>query len=62
MNEEAAIMTAWSMKISGRMSRGRQRIRWRNGGHRRITELGLTEEDAFDRVRWKRYIKEVDPT
>ena len=55
MKEEDAVRKACIMSVIGRRSRGRQKIRWKDGEERTLMELGLTQ-DAFDSVQWRRYI------
>ena len=53
MDENKMVKRAWNEPVRGRRSRGRQRIRWRDGVESRMRELGLTEEDANNREKWR---------
>lgn len=59
--EDNPVKKAWREPIKGKRSRGRQRIRWRDGVERDMRELNLTEGDAQDRVLWRQRIQVADP-
>ena len=41
---------------------GRQRIRWKDVLTRDMNKLGLQEEDAMKKKRWKKFTRAGDPT
>ena len=48
------IKQAWEEPVKGKRSRGRQLKRWKDGLSERLEELGLREQNAKDRQRWRR--------
>ena len=60
-NEKEVIRQAWEEPIKGKRSRGRQLKRWKDGLRERLEELGLKEQDAQDRQKWRRGIVATDP-
>lgn len=59
-DEEEPVKKAMIMPVTGR-SVGRQVKRWKDVVERDIHELGLQEEEALDRSRWKKITREADP-
>lgn len=55
------VKKAMMMQVTGRRSVGRQRIRWRDVVGRDMNNLGIQEEDAMDRNRWRRITRAADP-
>ncbi len=51
---------AWEKPRRGKRSRGGQLKRWKDGLSERLEELGLMEQDAKDRQRWRRGIMATD--
>ena len=47
------------MKVSGRRRRGRPKRRWLNNISNDLSDRG---EEAQDRVKWRRLIRNIDPT
>ena len=60
-NEEEVVRQAWEVPIKGKRSKGRQLKRWKDGLRERLEELGLKEQDAQDRQKWRRGIVATDP-
>ena len=58
--KEDVVKQAWEEPVRGKRSRGRQLKRWKDGLRERLEELGLREQDAKDRQRWKRGIMATD--
>ena len=50
------------MEIPGRRGRGRPKRRWMDVVNEDLREKRLTEEDALDRSRWRKAVRNVDPT
>ena len=61
MADDNPVKTAWERPVEGRRSRGRQRIRWRDGIERDMRQLNLVEGDATDRRLWRQRIRAADP-
>ena len=59
--EEHPIKRAWQSQVKGRRTRGRQKLRWKDGLETEMRKLGLTEQDAVDRKRWRRLVKGANP-
>ena len=55
------IKTAYEMKVIGKRSRGRQKIRCSDCLSKDLKGRKLKEEDAMDRERWRKKIKMPDP-
>ena len=47
--------------VTGRRSRGRQKMRWMDNVRHDLQELKLTEDDALDRDLWRSRIRVADP-
>ena len=60
-NEEEVVRQAWEEPIKGKRSRGRQLKRWKDKLRERLEELGLKEQDAQDKQKWRRGIVATDP-
>ena len=54
--------TAMAMKIQGRRKRGRPKRRWLDKVKDDIKEKGLSGEEVFDRVTWRRVSSYNNPT
>ena len=59
--EEDPTKRAKDMPVRGRRSVGRQRIRWIDVVRRDMSEVGLEEEDVWDRNKWRRMTRAADP-
>ena len=59
--EDHPVREVMDMAVTGRRSVGRQRIRWRDVVRRDMEDLDLREDDAFDRVAWRRKTRAADP-
>ena len=60
--EADPIKKAFAEKVTGKRSRGRQRIRWSDIVERDMKKIGAKIEDCQDRVKWKRLSRAADPT
>ena len=49
------------MEVQGRRRPGRPRRRWMDSVKEDLSERGLTGEEVYDRKRWKRLTRSVDP-
>jgi len=56
-DEDDAQRKALSIKLEGQRKKGRPRKTWRRQVEKAIGGIGLREEDAFDRARWRNGIK-----
>ena len=56
-DEDDAQRKALSIKLEGQRKKGRPRKTWRRQVEKVIGGIGLREEDAFDRARWRNGIK-----
>ena len=61
MDDEEGVKKTLEEPVRGRRSRGRQRIRWRDKVKDDMERRGLVEEDAFDKNRWRRYVRQPTP-
>ena len=61
MDDEESVKRALVEPDRGRRSKGKQRIRWRDKVRDDMERRGLVEEDAFDRNRWRRHIRQLTP-
>ena len=59
--EASTIQKALDKPISGKRSRGRQKLRWRDVVRSDLEIRGLSEEDAKIKRGWRRKIKTADP-
>ena len=50
------------MELPGRRKRGRPKRRYMDTISEDMRDLGLTEEDAMDRLKWRQVIRCGDPT
>ena len=50
-----------NMEVDGRRRRGRPKFRWKDRIHEDLREKGLNEDDAQDRIRWRRLVRNSDP-
>ncbi len=62
MQEANPVKVAWRNEVEGRRTRGRQRMRWRDGVQRDMEQLDLEEQDAQDRSYWRQHIRAADPS
>ena len=53
---------AMVMKVQGRRKRGRPKRRWLDKVKDDIKEKGLSADDVYDRVPWRRMSSYIDPT
>ena len=60
-SEDEVVRQTWEVPVKGERSRGRQSMRWSDGLRKRLEELGLKEEDAQDRKKWRSRIQAADP-
>ncbi|KAH9401136.1 hypothetical protein TYRP_002727 [Tyrophagus putrescentiae] len=59
---DSIIGSAWTLEVGGWRGQGRPKIRWYKDNVRKdMVKIGATEEDAMDRVKWRRMIKAADP-
>ncbi|KAH9396360.1 hypothetical protein TYRP_019762 [Tyrophagus putrescentiae] len=59
---DSIIGSAWTLEVGGWRGQGRPKIRWYKDNVRKdMAKIGATEEDAMDRVKWRRMIKAADP-
>ena len=54
-----ATRVAYAVEVEGRMPRGRPRLTWRAKVQEDLDRLKLCEDDAKDRVKWRRVIAEL---
>ncbi|XP_066962289.1 uncharacterized protein [Macrobrachium rosenbergii] len=59
--EVEPIKRAKNMPVMGRRSVDRERIRWMDVVRRDMSEVGLGEEDARNRNRWRKLTRAADP-
>ena len=59
--EDEPVKKAMRVEVRGRRSVGRQRIRWRDVTRSDMNKLGVQEDDAMDRNRWRRITRAADP-
>ena len=59
--EDEPVKKAMMAEVRGRRSVGRQRIRWRDVIRSDINKLGVQEEDAIDRKKWRKITRAADP-
>ena len=59
--DEEPIKKAWITPVEGRRSRGRQRVRWKDGIAAELERMGVTEEDAMDRKNWRKLVHGAYP-
>ena len=50
------------IEVPGRRGRGRPKRRWMDVVNEDLREKRLTEDDALDRTRWRKAVRNVDPT
>ena len=60
-NNESVANTALAMVVPGKRPRGRPKQSWMNNIKKDLLTAGLTPDDALDRNKWKRGIKQADP-
>ena len=53
--------TALTMAVPGKRPRGRPKQSWMNNIVKDLQAVGLTPDDALNRGKWKRGIKQADP-
>ena len=51
-----------AMEVAGKRRRGRPKRRWLDSIRNDLSERELSREDAQDRVKWRRLIRDIDPT
>ena len=61
MDDEEIVKKAVKQDVTGKRSRGRQRVRWSDGVNRSMLQQGLREEDAEDRRLWRSRTRWPDP-
>ena len=59
--DDEPVKRAMMMPVRGRRSVGRQRIRWGDVVKRDMNKVGVQDNDAMDRERWKRMTRAADP-
>ena len=59
--EDDPTKKARNMPVEGRRSVGRQRIRWMDVVKRDISEIGLEEDEVWDRGKWRKMTRAADP-
>ena len=60
-DKQTKIKKAWKELITGKRSRRRQRLRWREVVEKDMNKVGLEMEDASDRGKWRARIRVADP-
>ena len=50
------------MEVPGKRRIGRRKQRWLDNIKNDLSEKELSEEEAQDRVKWRRLIRHIDPT
>ena len=60
-DEEEVVRKVWEEPIKGKIKRGRQLKRWKDGLRERLWKPGLKEQDDQDRKKWRRGIVATDP-
>ncbi len=60
-DEDNIIKRAMVMPVTGKRSRGRQKLRWYDTIKRDLTNIGSNQNDALDRITWRRKIRAADP-
>ena len=50
------------MEVPGKRRIGRRKQRWLDNIKNNLSERELSEEEAQDRVKWRRLIRHIDPT
>ena len=58
---DSYIKTAYEMKVIGKRSRGRQKVRWSDCWSKDLKERKLKEEDAIDGERFWKEVKMPEP-
>ena len=57
--EENPVKRAWRTPVVGRRTRGRQKMRWMDRVLRDLESMKISEEDAYDRRKWKASLKKA---
>ena len=60
--ETHVVRRVFEMEVPGRRGRGRPKRRWMDGIKEDLRVKGLSEDDAYDRTRWRKTVRNVDPT
>ena len=50
------------MEVPGKRRRGRPKRRWLDNIRNDLSERELSEEEVQDRAKWRRLIRNIDPT
>ena len=59
--EDHVCRRVMDMEVDGRRRRGRPKFRWKDNVSNDMREKSLREQDAQDRRRWRRLIRNSDP-
>ena len=60
--ETHVVRRVFDMEVPGRRGRGRPKRRWMDGIKEDLRVKGLSKDDAYDRTRWRKTVRNVDPT
>jgi len=57
---EEHLKSVWLAKVTGRRSRGRQKLRLRDAISRDMKEVGAKENEWEDRTKWRKRCRAAD--
>ena len=60
-NETSLVWSAWDESVTGKRSRGRQKLRWSDVLKKDMEVKGVREQDTRDRGKWKKRTRAADP-
>jgi len=60
-NDDTVIQQAMLVNPDGKRPRGQPKKRWADQVREDLKKIGATEDDALDRVRWRRLCMVADP-